>query len=293
MSAPTMPPRMGPLMRSQLIGGPACSTVSRVMPGTTSIAGRTSTRIWWAASTRSMATRFAASTSSRQSEASASASSGGRQSTRRTGTPCATSADAKSSGPTTTASGGLSSKPRSGAMAAPRKRPRRLGGDSIARAHDRTQIAERLLLLLETLRILVGPDHVSHDRQRSSPAPRSRLVERRAERASRVGMRTVSENQVEQDHGDIRVVSRLDERGVAAPGIDDRMRPSPRELLAAVIGESVLHASDYALRLVTQRPAAIESANRAARAGCCCRWPWERRDVATGETDRGDGRLLQ
>src|SRR5262245_2761987 len=158
-------------------------------------------------------------------------------------------------------------------MAIPRKRPARLCGDSVVGCRVRTQFAGRLLWLAGTLRILVGPDHVSHDRQRPAAAPRSRLVERRAERAGRVGMRTVSENQVEQNHGDVRIVSRLDERGVAAPGIDDRMRPSPRELLAAVIGESVLHASDYALRLVTQRPAGIESANRAVRAGCRCLWP--------------------
>src|SRR5262245_26733325 len=111
-----------------------------------------------------MATRFAASTSSRQSDASASAPSGGRQSTRRTGTLCAASAEAKSSGPTTTAPGGWSSKSHSAAMIALREHPCRLGRDPVARAHDPAQTAECRLLLFEALRILVGPDHVRHDR---------------------------------------------------------------------------------------------------------------------------------
>ncbi len=78
-----MPPRIGPLIRSHSIGGPACRTVSRVMPGTTSIAGRTSIRTWWAARILSRVTRFAASTASHQSEPRSPATECGRQSTRR------------------------------------------------------------------------------------------------------------------------------------------------------------------------------------------------------------------
>src|SRR5262245_4286680 len=218
MSAPTMPPRMGPLMRSQVMGGPACSTVSRVMPGTTSIAGRTSTRIWWAASTRSTATRFAESTSSRQSDASASAPSGGRQSTRDTGTLCAASADAKSSGPTTTAPGASSSNARLTPMTALREHSSGLGRDPVARAHDRAQTVKRLLLLFEALGILVGADHVGYNHRGPAPTARPRLVERWAQRAGRIGMGAVAEDQVDENHRDVRIFSCLYERGVAAAG---------------------------------------------------------------------------
>src|SRR5258705_6168208 len=284
---------MGPLMRSQPMGGPAWSTVSRVMPGTTSIAGRTSTRIWWAARTRSSATRFAASTSSHQSDASPSAPSGGRQSIRRTGTPWATSADAKSSGPTTTASGGAWSRSRSAGMTRLGERSGRLGSDPVARAHDRAQIAQPLLLLVEALRILVGPDDVSDQGQAPAAAPRPRLVERRAERAGRIGMRAVAENQVEQNHRNTRIVARLDERRMASPGVDDRMRPSPRVLLGAEIGKAVPRPRDDAPRLVAQGAARVEAANRAGRAARRCRQLGDRGDFAPGETDRPDGCLFQ
>src|SRR5262245_9810111 len=293
MSAPTMPPRMGPLMRSQVMGGPACSTVSRVMPGTTSIAARTSTRIWWAASTRSIATRFAASTSSRQSDASASAPSGGRQSTRRTGTLCAASAEAKSSGPTTTAPGGSSSKPRSAAMAALRERPRRLGGDPVAPAHDRAQTPERLLLLFEALRILVGPDDVRYDRHGPAVAARPRFVERWAQRAGRIGMGAITEDQIDENHRNVRIVSRLYERGVAAAGVDDRMGPSPRELLGAEIGESVPRPADDAPRLVAQGTTRIKAAHRAAGAARDRLWRSDRSGFATGDADCDHRRLFQ
>ena len=42
-------PRTGPLIRSHGSGGPAWSRVVGVMPGMTSMAGRTSTRTGWAA----------------------------------------------------------------------------------------------------------------------------------------------------------------------------------------------------------------------------------------------------
>src|SRR5438128_1965941 len=228
-------------MRSHAMGGPAWRTVSRVMPGTTSIAGRTSTRIWWAARRRSRATRLAASTVSHQSEASASAAGGGRQSTRRTGTPWATSAAAKSSGPTTTAPSGSRRKLVSGGIASFGDRPRGLGGDPVARAHDRAELAEALLLPLEALRVLVGADDVGDHRQLEPTASRARLGERRPEGAGRVRVRTVAEHEIEQQHGHPRLVRRADDRGVAQHGVGDggrrRLRDDEQDSRVDVGGE--------------------------------------------------------
>src|SRR5215470_2114764 len=209
-----MPPRMGPLMRSQAIGGPACSTVSRVIPGTTSIAGRTSIRTWWAVSMRSSVTRFASSTASHQSEARSVDTDGGRQSTRRTGTPWATRADAKRSGPTTTAPSGSRSSAASDGIASLGDRARREGGDPVARAHDGAGLAELLLLALETLGVVVGTHHVDDDRQLAPAAPSAPLGERRTQGAGRVGVGAIPEHEVQQQHGGVGVLAEGDDRGV-------------------------------------------------------------------------------
>ena len=108
-------------------------------------------------------------------------------------------------------------------------------------------------------------------------------------------MRAVAEDQIEQDHGDARIVSRVDQRGIPSAGIDDRMRPSPRELFGAEVDEAMRSAAAHdALRFVAQCPARIEAADRPP---CAARGPvpgsFELADRAAGETDRGDGRLFQ
>jgi len=75
-----------------------------------------------------------------------------------------------------------------------------------------------LFLPLETLGVQVGPDHVSHDRQVAPAAPRARLGERRADGADRVGVRAVAEDEIEQQHGDARIIARTDDRPVPLLG---------------------------------------------------------------------------
>src|SRR5215475_13235942 len=105
---------------------------------------------------RSSVALFAASTASHQSEPRSPAAAGGCQSTRLTGTLWALSAAAKSSGPMTTAPSGLRRSSASGDIAAFGNCSSRLGSDSIARAHDRAELSQLLLLAVEALRILVG-----------------------------------------------------------------------------------------------------------------------------------------
>src|SRR5262245_19896991 len=141
---------------------------------------------------RPRATSFAASTTSPQSEARLPAADGGCQSTRLTGTPWAPSAEAKSSGPATTAPSGFFRSSASDDIAALGDRAGRLGRDPVARAHDGAELSQLLLLALETLRIVVGADHVGNDRQVAAAAPRPRLAERRAEGSGRIRMGAVA-----------------------------------------------------------------------------------------------------
>src|SRR5262247_3435374 len=188
---------------------------------------------------RSSVTLFAASTASHQSEARSPAADGGCQSTRLTGTPWAPSAEAKSSGPATTAPSGFFRSSASGDIAALGDRASRLGRDPITRAHDGAELSQLLLLALEALRILVGADHVGNDRQVAAAAPRPRLAERRAESSGRIRVGAVAEDEVEQQHRGAAVVTRRDDRGVSQARVDDRVRPPARVLLGAEVDEAM------------------------------------------------------
>src|SRR5215470_2997986 len=196
-------PRTGPLIRAHAIGGPAWSSVVGVIPGTTSMAGRTSIRTGCEAARRRSASRFAASTSSRQSVARVSAP-GGRQSTRLTSTPRAVSASAKRSTPVFTTLSSAPNNPPSAATAASREIASELGGQAVRRADVDARAPERLLLLGESLRILVGADHVRDDLDRPAPTPGARpgLADGGGERAGRVRMGAVAEDHVDQDDAD-------------------------------------------------------------------------------------------
>src|SRR5215475_5756466 len=253
------------------------------MPGTTSIAGRTSIR-----------TRWAASPSSDQSDPRSAAPDGGCQSTRRTGTPWAPSAEAKSSGPTTTAPRGARRSSASDDIAPLSDRARGLGGDPIARAHDGAELRELLLLPLEALRVLVCPDDVRDDRQVAPAATRAGLGERRTQRTGGIRMSAVAEHEIEQQHGRARIVPGGDDGGVPLAGIDDRMGPPARELLGAEIDEPVRRRiDDEAPRFVTEGPAGEEADNRAAAAGGRPPRPVEGAHAAGGQLHRGGRALLE
>ena len=157
----------------------------------------------WAAPSRLIASRLAASTSSRQSAASASAA-GGRQSTRLTGTPRAASASAKRSTPALTTRSSAPNSPPSAATAASHEVARELGGQAVRRADVDAGPPELRLLSGEPLRILVGADDVRDDLERATAAPRAGpgRVDGGGDRAGRVGMRAVAEDHVEQEDAD-------------------------------------------------------------------------------------------
>src|SRR5439155_11063226 len=121
-------------------------------------------------------------------------------------------------------------------------------GDAVARAHDDAELAQRVLLIAETLRILLRSHHVSNDGQ--LPTAQSRAVacvrEHGGESAGGIGMSTVTEDHVEQEHRDVGLARRIQDGCVPAARINDRMRAAPRELLGAEVHEAVA-ATDEAL----------------------------------------------
>src|SRR5215470_1106164 len=243
---------------------------------------------------RSSVALFAPSTASHQSEPRSPTTDGGCQSTRPTGTPWAPSAEANSSGPTTTAPSGLRRRSASDDIASLGDRARRLGGDTIARAHDGTELSQLLFLALEALWILVGADHVGDDRQVAAAAPYPRLGERRAEGSGRVRVGAVAEDEVEQQHRGARVVTRRDDRGISLTRVDDRVRSPPRVLLAAEVDETMRRrAADEAPSLVAEGSAGEEAEDRPPGAGGRRPRPLELAEGSRDEADGGARRLLE
>src|SRR5262249_57297491 len=130
-----------------------------------------------------------------------------------------------------------------------------------------------------------GPARVGQGREGAGGAARRRLVERWAQRAGGMGMGAIAEDQIEENHRDVRIVARLYERGVAPAGIDDRMGPAARELLGAEIGEPVLRPANNAPCFVAQGTAGKKSAHHAGGAARGRRWPEARSGLATGDAD--------
>ncbi len=124
--------------------------------------------------------------------------------------------------------------------------------------------AKLVLLVLEALRILVGADDVSDDRQGAPAPPRARLAN--AGRSAAAGSGCAQSPST-------RSSSSTDTLGVVAPaatiaafrwlGIDDRMRPAARVFLGAEIDESMRSPVAHdAPGLVAERPAGEETTDR-------------------------------
>src|SRR5262245_37920285 len=269
-----MAPRTGPLIRAQGSGGPAWRTVVGVMPGTTSRAGRTSTRAGWASRTRRSASRLAASTSSRQRAVRSHPVTGGRHSTWLSRTPRAASASAKWAVPTLTTASSAPKSPGPGAAgvagdagaagaAVPAAPPdpalpgsaltaasgevaRQLGGQPVGGTDEGAGGVELPLLVPEALRVLVGADHVGHHRERppgpTRPAPGR--ADRGREGARGVGVRSVAEDQVDEQHGDLRIVGGARRGRAPERGVDDRMRPAARVRRVPEVDQPVCVADD-------------------------------------------------
>ena len=133
----------------------------------------------------------------------------------------------------------------------------------VAGAHRHSALAQDLFLAREILRILLGADDVSDDRQLAAGVSHTLvcLGEHGIEGTGGVGMSAVADDEVEEEHADAGIGLGLDDRGVALTGIDDRMRTSARVLLRAEIDEAVRRVADEPPRLLAQRAARVEPAN--------------------------------
>src|SRR5262245_60223538 len=233
-------PRTGPLIRVHSIGGPARGKVAGGTADTPSRAGRPPTSPGWAAPRRRIASRLARSTSSRQSAARASAT-GGRQSTRLTGTPRAVSASAKRSTPALTTRSSAPNSPLSAATAAPREIAGELGRQAVRRADVHARPPELPFLIGKPLGILIGANYVRDDLDRPAGAPSTcpGLPDGSGQRTGRVRMGTIAEDQVDQHHSDGPVTAGARDRRAPEARVDDGMRASPRVLRLTEVNELV------------------------------------------------------
>src|SRR5437870_10238658 len=118
---------------------------------------------------------------------------------------------------------------------------------------------QRVLLDAEPLRVPVGADDVGNDTERTASVTGAltRVHEHGGERAGRIGMSAVAEDDVEHDHRRAAVTGRVDDRGVSKARVDDRVRSPARVLLSAEVDEPVDTATNQATRFFAQGASGI------------------------------------
>ncbi len=145
------------------------------------------------------------------------------------------------------------------------------------------------------MRVPVGADDVGNDTERTASVTRAltRVHEHGGERAGRIGMSAVAEDDVEHDHRRAAVTGRVDDRGVSKARVDDRVRSPARVLLSAEVDEPVDTATNQATRFFAQGASGIEADDAAARGGRGDDRAVQAARGGTGESNSRDGRLLQ